>query len=251
MAMFGFVYAWYLMGVLLLEIWFEYRRDLIVLAARERHRRCNWISPGAVALLDRHQRGGRRLRPEGGPGHHDHRHPLRLPAPRLRGLHLRLGQGQPVVEQRAHAHRLPMSAIVSGIALVIFLYMVLTAMRRETIDMRCLDKITSYPVLRGHRRLLAGGARLHPPPLPERGVGQDPRRAHHPQALHEPVRAPDPAGDVHPAGHPGARQVPQVQRRPAQAPLLHGGHPDPARHLQHALERGHRRPALLEELPRA
>ena len=37
-----------------------------------------------------------------------------------------------------------MSAIVSGIALVIFLYMVLTAMRRETIDMRCLDTITSY-----------------------------------------------------------------------------------------------------------
>ncbi|HAM54504.1 MAG TPA: polysulfide reductase, partial [Candidatus Rokubacteria bacterium] len=28
MAMFGFVYAWYLMAVLLLEIWFEYRRDL-------------------------------------------------------------------------------------------------------------------------------------------------------------------------------------------------------------------------------
>lgn len=26
MAMFGFVYLWYLMTVLLLEIWFEYRR---------------------------------------------------------------------------------------------------------------------------------------------------------------------------------------------------------------------------------
>ena len=30
MAMFGFVYAWYLMAVLLLEIWFDYRKDLIV-----------------------------------------------------------------------------------------------------------------------------------------------------------------------------------------------------------------------------
>ncbi len=29
MAMFGFVYAWYLMVVLLLEIWFEYRADMI------------------------------------------------------------------------------------------------------------------------------------------------------------------------------------------------------------------------------
>ena len=37
-----------------------------------------------------------------------------------------------------------MSAIVSGIALVIFLYMVITPLRGEGINMRCLDKITSY-----------------------------------------------------------------------------------------------------------
>src|SRR5512138_708976 len=30
MAMFGFVYAWYLMVVLLLEIWFDYRNDLVL-----------------------------------------------------------------------------------------------------------------------------------------------------------------------------------------------------------------------------
>ena len=30
MAMFGFVYLWYLMFVLLLEIWFEYRHNLVV-----------------------------------------------------------------------------------------------------------------------------------------------------------------------------------------------------------------------------
>src|SRR3990172_12440458 len=30
MAMFGFVYLWYLMAVLLLELWFEYRKDLVV-----------------------------------------------------------------------------------------------------------------------------------------------------------------------------------------------------------------------------
>src|SRR5512143_191333 len=34
MAMFGFVYLWYLMGVLVLEIWLDYRKD-IVLTARE------------------------------------------------------------------------------------------------------------------------------------------------------------------------------------------------------------------------
>lgn len=30
MAMFGFVYAWYLMVVLLLEIWFDYRKDIVL-----------------------------------------------------------------------------------------------------------------------------------------------------------------------------------------------------------------------------
>src|SRR5512141_3438474 len=29
MAMFGFVYLWYLMAVLVLEIWFDYRRELV------------------------------------------------------------------------------------------------------------------------------------------------------------------------------------------------------------------------------
>ena len=32
MAMFGFVYLWYLMAVLLLEIWFDYRQNIIVWA---------------------------------------------------------------------------------------------------------------------------------------------------------------------------------------------------------------------------
>ena len=34
-----------------------------------------------------------------------------------------------------------MSAIVSGIAMVMFLYMVLSLLRNEKLDMRCLDKI--------------------------------------------------------------------------------------------------------------
>src|SRR5215831_12323598 len=32
MAMFGFVYLWYLMVVLLLEIWLDYRRDIVLLS---------------------------------------------------------------------------------------------------------------------------------------------------------------------------------------------------------------------------
>src|SRR3970282_188691 len=36
MAMFGFVYAWYLAVVLLLEVWFEWRRDLVIWSNSER-----------------------------------------------------------------------------------------------------------------------------------------------------------------------------------------------------------------------
>src|SRR3990167_2014811 len=42
MAMFGFVYLWYLMLVLLLEIWFEYRRDMVVWSQEETGLR-KWI----------------------------------------------------------------------------------------------------------------------------------------------------------------------------------------------------------------
>src|SRR5512135_1933370 len=35
MAIFGFVYLWYLMVVLLLEIWFDYREDIVLLSRSE------------------------------------------------------------------------------------------------------------------------------------------------------------------------------------------------------------------------
>src|SRR5512140_4008834 len=41
MAMFGFVYLWYLMAVLVLEIWFDYRRDIVLLAQSRR----GWTRP--------------------------------------------------------------------------------------------------------------------------------------------------------------------------------------------------------------
>src|SRR5512139_2241870 len=36
MAIFGFVYAWYLMAVLLLALWFDYRRDFVAWSERTR-----------------------------------------------------------------------------------------------------------------------------------------------------------------------------------------------------------------------
>ncbi len=143
MAMFGFVYAWYLMGVLLLEIWFEYRRDLVVLAGQERPP-MRWlyralslfstdVSEAAVAF-DR--KAVRAITIVG------------IPSAFLLHGYVGFIFGSVKANPWWSSVLMPivflMSAIVSGIALVVFLYMMLTAMRNEPIDMRCLDTITSY-----------------------------------------------------------------------------------------------------------
>ena len=60
MAMFGFVYLWYLMGVLVLEIWLDYRRD-IVLLVRSSTGPQRGSSTGADARLEQHEPGGARV----------------------------------------------------------------------------------------------------------------------------------------------------------------------------------------------
>ncbi|MBI2202686.1 MAG: polysulfide reductase NrfD [Candidatus Rokubacteria bacterium] len=143
MAMFGFVYAWYLMGVLLLEIWFEFRRDLVVLAQQARPP-LRWlyaalslfskdISDGALAF-DR--KAIRAITVIG------------IPSAFLLHGYVGFIFGSVKANPWWSSVLMPlvflMSAIVSGIALVVFLYMVLTALRRQPIDMACLDKVTSY-----------------------------------------------------------------------------------------------------------
>ncbi len=56
MAMFGFVYLWYLMVVLLLEIWLDYRED-IVLLSRSRKGVMGVDLPCADAGIAKHQPG--------------------------------------------------------------------------------------------------------------------------------------------------------------------------------------------------
>jgi Ni/Fe-hydrogenase subunit HybB-like protein len=143
MAMFGFVYAWYLMAVLLLELWFEYRRDLIVMAGDSAFP-MNWIyralslfstdiSEDAVAF-DR--KAIRAITIVG------------IPSAFLLHGYVGFIFGSVKANPWWSSVLMPivflMSAIVSGIALVVFLYMVLTAIRNEPINMRCLDTIVSY-----------------------------------------------------------------------------------------------------------
>ncbi len=143
MAMFGFVYAWYLMGVLLLEIWFEYRRDLILLG-RETAGPLRWVyralslfsrdtSPEAVAF-DR--RAIKTITVIG------------IPSAFLLHGYVGFIFGSVKANPWWNSVLMPivflMSAIVSGIALVVFLYMVLSGLRKRPIDMACLDTITAY-----------------------------------------------------------------------------------------------------------
>jgi Ni/Fe-hydrogenase subunit HybB-like protein len=144
MAMFGFVYAWYLMGVLLLEIWFEYRRDLVVLARQHDGRGMRFvhrllslystdISEGAIRF---DKRAIKAITLVG------------IPSAFLLHGYVGFIFGSVKANPWWGSVLMPivflMSAIVSGIALVIFLYMVITALRRQPIDMRCVDTITSY-----------------------------------------------------------------------------------------------------------
>jgi Ni/Fe-hydrogenase subunit HybB-like protein len=143
MAMFGFVYAWYLMGVLLLEVWFEYRRDLIVMGARERgligwiHRALSLFSTDtseAALAFDRKAIRGITI--------------IGIPSAFLLHGYVGFIFGSVKANPWWGSVLMPivflMSAIVSGIALVIFLYMMLAAIRKEPVDMRCLDTVTSY-----------------------------------------------------------------------------------------------------------
>ena len=143
MAMFGFVYAWYLMGVLLLEIWFEFRSDLIRLG-RSSQTPLKWIyralslfssdlSDEAIAFDKRAIRAI-----------------TIIGIPSAFFLHGYVGfifgsiKANPWWGSVLMPIVFLMSAIVSGIALVVLLYMCVTAYRREPIDMPCLDTITSY-----------------------------------------------------------------------------------------------------------
>ncbi|MBF8287350.1 MAG: Polysulfide reductase, NrfD [Candidatus Rokubacteria bacterium] len=143
MAMFGFVYAWYLMGVLLLEVWFEYRRDLIVMAGRERglmrwiHRALSLFSTDtSEAALAFDRKAIRAITIIG------------IPSAFLLHGYVGFIFGSVKANPWWSSVLMPivflMSAIVSGIALVIFLYMMLAAIRKEPVDMRCLDTVTSY-----------------------------------------------------------------------------------------------------------
>ncbi len=143
MAMFGFVYLWYLMAVLVLEVWLDYRHDIVVLSQTTTGWK-RWlyklltlgstnISPGALAL---DQKVGWIVTIIG------------IPSAFLLHGYVGFIFGSVKANPWWSSPLMPVvflfSAMVSGIAIVMLVYMFLCRARREPIDMRCLDTVAKY-----------------------------------------------------------------------------------------------------------
>ncbi len=143
MAMFGFVYIWYLMAVLLLEIWFDFRRDLIIWA-KKRTGLMKWIQK--IMTLFSTDISERALRFD--------RKAVKtitiIGIPSAFLLHGYVGFifGSVKANPWWSSVLMPIvflfSAMVSGIALVLLLYMIVTLMRRKELIMPTLDKLANY-----------------------------------------------------------------------------------------------------------
>ncbi|HET6272790.1 MAG TPA: NrfD/PsrC family molybdoenzyme membrane anchor subunit [Bacteroidota bacterium] len=143
MAMFGFVYAWYLMVVLILEIWFTYRKDIIVWSQQEKppmrwiHKVISLFSTDVsdkAVEFDKKIVKGITI--------------IGIPSAFLLHGYVGFIFGSIKANPWWSSVLMPIvflfSAIVSGIALVIILYMVITPFRGQKIDMACLDKMASF-----------------------------------------------------------------------------------------------------------
>ncbi|HUT83766.1 MAG TPA: NrfD/PsrC family molybdoenzyme membrane anchor subunit [Thermodesulfobacteriota bacterium] len=143
MAMFGFVYAWYLMAVLLLEIWFDYRKDLIIWAQNGKGLK-KWIHK-AISLFSSDvseqavqfdKKAVKTITIIG------------IPSAFLLHGYVGFIFGSVKANPWWSSVLMPIvflfSAIVSGIALVMIIYMVSTLLRGKELDMPCLDKLASF-----------------------------------------------------------------------------------------------------------
>jgi Ni/Fe-hydrogenase subunit HybB-like protein len=143
MAMFGFVYLWYLMAVLLLEIWLDYRRDIVLKSqtstglARLVYR---VLTLGSSNISERSLRIDERL------GYFITL--IGIPSAFLLHGYVGFIFGSVKANPWWSSPLMPIvflfSAMVSGIAAVMLLYMVSTRLRGREIDVRCLDTIAQY-----------------------------------------------------------------------------------------------------------
>jgi len=143
MAMFGFVYVWYLMAVLLLEIWFDHRHELILRAEKERGLKQVFLRVLSLYTKD--------IRPAALAFDKKAVYVITvIGVPSALILHGYVGFifGSVKANPWWSSVLMPIvflfSATVSGIALMLFLYMVITLFRRRKLDMACLDKLANF-----------------------------------------------------------------------------------------------------------
>jgi Ni/Fe-hydrogenase subunit HybB-like protein len=143
MAMFGFVYLWYLMAVLVLEIWLDYRRDIVLLSQRTNGLKRTFYHVLALGSMNISENA---LRIDDRVGHVIT--VVGIPSAFLLHGYVGFIFGSVKANPWWSSPLMPVvflfSAMVSGIAVVLLLYMFSTWYRKQTIDMRCVDTIARY-----------------------------------------------------------------------------------------------------------
>lgn len=143
MAMFGFVYLWYLTVVLLLEIWLEYRADIVRMAQTSSGAR-RWLYRALTLGSDNVSEGARIIDDKVGYTVTV----IGIPSAFLLHGYVGFIFGSIKANPWWSTPLMPIvflfSAIVSGIAAVMVLYAVCMKARRAPIDMRCMDTIARY-----------------------------------------------------------------------------------------------------------
>jgi Ni/Fe-hydrogenase subunit HybB-like protein len=143
MAMFGYVYLWYLMAVLVLEIWLDYRRDIVLLSQSAKGP-VRWIYK--LMTLGSSNISERSL-------HIDDKVGwivtlIGIPSAFLLHGYVGFIFGSIKANPWWSSPLMPVvfifSAMVSGIAAVMLLYMAVTKLRKQKIDVRCVDTIAMY-----------------------------------------------------------------------------------------------------------
>jgi Ni/Fe-hydrogenase subunit HybB-like protein len=143
MAMFGYVYLWYLMAVLVLEIWLDYRRDIVLMYQNSKgllRMVYGIMTLGSTNISERSlaidERVGWIVTLIG------------IPSAFLLHGYVGFIFGSIKANPWWSSPLMPVvfifSAMVSGIAGVMLLYMAITKLRKHKIDVRCVDAIAMY-----------------------------------------------------------------------------------------------------------
>ncbi|MAE07592.1 MAG: polysulfide reductase [Bacteroidetes bacterium] len=143
MAIFGFVYLWYLMVVLLLEIWFDYRYDMVIWSQQKKGFMrfvykvlCLWVFETSPKSRKTDEKIGYFITVVG------------IPSAFLLHGYVGFIFGSIKANPWWSTVMMPVififSAMVSGIALVMFIYMGVSYLRKQKPDMLALDTIAKY-----------------------------------------------------------------------------------------------------------